>query len=158
MPDLYNTLVRPKGTRRYPSRFERWAWSEIPAYRLGLTLGYIGLIYFGVSAFIAGVPAFVLAAPQGWTPIWATVLVIGSIVASIGSVASTKRFRALELTGTWSIFLTIAVYAATLLFIAYGTGDTSRAAVGSGFVVLSIAPGVRMLWLMARVLPKQRQG
>ena len=157
MPDLYDTLVRPKGTRRYPSRFERWAWSEIPAYRLGLTLGYIGLIYFGVSAFIAGVPAFTLAAPDGWTPIWAVVLVLGGATGSIGSVSESKRFRAIELVGSWAIFLTVAVYATTLLFIAYANGDASRAAVGSGFVVLAIAPGVRMLWLMARVLRRERR-
>ena len=88
MPSIYDTVQRPPSLRkmpRKPSALERWAWSPITAFRIGLTLTYLGAVYFGVSAFIAGVPAFVIAAPDGWTPLWAAALVICSILAAIGS-------------------------------------------------------------------------
>jgi uncharacterized membrane protein YhdT len=136
---------------REPTRFERWAWSPISAYRLGLTLSYIAMVYFGVQAFIAGVPAFIIAAPEGWTPIWASILVLGGIVATIGSAGSSKRFERVETWGAWALFLTLATYAITLLVLAYGNGDNSRAAVGAGFVALGIMPLVRLLWLMSQL-------
>lgn len=135
---------------RIPTRFERWAWSPISAYRLGLTLSYIGIVYFGVSAFIAGIPAFTIAAPEGWTPVWAAVLVIGGAAASIGSVTGTKLFERIETLGAWGLFLTLGTYAATLLSLAYGGGDVTRAAAGAGFTALAIPVFVRLLWLMSQ--------
>jgi hypothetical protein len=141
---------RPKAPRGL-SRFERWAWSPITAYRVGLTLGYLATVYFGTSAFIAGVPAFQLTAPSGWTPIWASVLIIGGVVATIGSASSEKAFERTELVGAWALFLTLGCYAATLLWLAYSEGDSNRAAAGAGFVALGVAPGVRLLWLMSQL-------
>ena len=135
---------------RTPTRFERWAWSPISAYRLGLTLSYIGIVYFGVSAFIAGVPAFTIAAPEGWTPVWAAILVLGGGSASIGSLAGSKFFERTEAVGAWALFLTLATYAATLLFLAYGGGDNTRVAAGAGFTALAIPVFVRLLWLMSQ--------
>lgn len=137
---------------RTPSRLERWAWSEIPAYRLGLTLGYAVMIYFGISAFIAGVPAFDIAAPEGWTPIWAAVLVLGGAVGITGSINDKPRLRAIELVGSSLLSLTLVTYAGTILAIAYGVGDSGRAAAGSGFVGLAVPPVIRMLWLIAKAL------
>lgn len=136
---------------RQPTRFERWAWSPISAYRIGLTLTYAAMVYFGVQAFIAGVPAFVIAAPHWWTPVWACILVLGGMVAAIGSAGSSKRFERVETVGAWALFLTLATYAVTLLVLAYGTGDNSRAAVGAGFVALGVMPLVRLLWLMSQL-------
>lgn len=158
-PLLEETGPRPRGRDRVsllrqprqPTRFERWAWSPIIAYRIGLTLGYITTIYFGVSAFIAGIPAFTITAPYGWTPVWASVLVLGGMVASFGSITDGHAFRRIELVGAWALFLTLGGYAAVLLVLAYGAGDASRAAVGAGFVALGIQPGVRMLWLMSQL-------
>jgi hypothetical protein len=141
---------RPRAARKQ-SRLERWAWSPVLAYRIGLTLGYLASVYFGVSAFIAGVPAFTIAAPEGWTPIWAAFLVIGACVASIGSASDSTIFRRIETVGGWVLFLTLGGYALTLLFLAYGTGDANRAAAGAGFVALGVAPGVRLLWLMTQL-------
>lgn len=136
---------------RTPTRFERWAWSPISAYRLGLTLSYVATVYFGVSAFIAGVPAFDIAAPQGWTPIWASILVLGGMTASIGSAASTKLFERIETVGAWTLFITLSTYSVTLLVLAYGQGDAGRAAVGAGFAALGVQPFVRLLWLMSQL-------
>lgn len=137
--------------RRQPTRFEQWAWSPIGAYQLGLTLSYIGIVYFGVSAFIAGVPAFTIAAPEGWTPIWAAGLVAGGAAASIGSVSESKPFRRSETVGAWVLFLALGTYATTLLVLAYGGGDATRAAAGAGFAALGIMPFVRLLWLMSQL-------
>lgn len=158
-PLLEETAPRPRGRERLnllrqprtPTRFERWAWSPIIAYRIGLTAGYLATIYFGVSAFIAGVPAFQIAAPGGWTPIWSSILVLGGAVAAFGSIADGHVFRRVELVGSWALFLTLGGYAAVLLVLAYGAGDVNRAAVGAGFVALGIQPGVRMLWLMSQL-------
>ena len=153
MPSIEDTIQRPTRPRhspRQPSRFERWAWSEIPAYRLGLTLGYAGTIYFGLSAFIAGVPAFDIAAPEGWTPIWALVLVLGGMVGLFGSVADSRRLRAIELAGAIALAATLTVYAGTILVIAYGSGDVGRATAGAGFVGLAVPPVIRMLWLISK--------
>lgn len=140
---------------RTPTRFEQWALSPIAAYRLGLTLSYVAVVYFGVSAVIAGVPAFTIAAPEGWTPIWAAVLVLGGATASIGSAASTKRFERIETVGAWALFLTLATYSVTLLVLAYFAGDATRAAVGAGFTALGVQPFVRLLWLMSQLGRKQ---
>ena len=136
---------------RQPTRFERWAWSPISAYRLGLTLGYVAMVYFGVQSFIAGVPAFAIAAPEGWTPVWALILIGGGVAAAIGSAASSKVFERVETVGAWILMLTLGTYALTLLWIAYGIGDQSRAAVGAGFIALGVQPLVRLLWLMSQL-------
>lgn len=150
----FYTMPKPPALRKQPralTRFEKWAWSPITAYRIGLTISYIGAIYFGVSAFIAGIPAFEQTAPQGWTVWWASLVSLGGATAAIGSVSDSKWFRRVELVGSWTLFLTLAVYATVLLFLAYGQGDAARAAVGAGFVALGVTPGVRMLWLMSQL-------
>lgn len=154
--DTIQRPARPRPAPRQPSRFERWAWSEIPAYRLGLTLGYGGTIYFGVSAFIAGVPAFDIAAPDGWTPIWAAVLVLGGTVGLFGSIADSRRFRAVELGGAIALAATLTTYAGTILAIAYGSGDVGRATAGAGFVGLAVPPVIRMLWLISKAFSDRK--
>lgn len=149
--------IHRKQEPRIPTRFERWAWSPILAYRMGLSLSYIAMVYFGVSAFISGVPVFRLTAPEGWTPIWSIVLVLGGIVASFGSTGDTKALRNIELVGAWALFLTLGGYALTILFLAYATGDVNRAAVGAGFIALGVSPGVRLLWLMTQLGRKKDQ-
>ncbi len=143
--------VRSVRPRRETSRFERWAWSPIMAFRIGLTIGYIASVYFGVSALIAGVPAFVITAPEGWTPVWASLVILAGIAATFGSISDGRVFRRLELGGSWVLFLTLGTHATVLLILAYGTGDVSRAAVGADFVALGVTPGVRMLWLMSQL-------
>jgi hypothetical protein len=49
------------------------------------------------------------------------------------------------------LLLTLGTYALTLLWIAYGLNDQSRAAVGSGFLALGVQPLVRLLWLMSQL-------
>lgn len=143
--------ARGEAMSRRWALFERWALSQVYAYRVGLTAGYVATVYFGLSALVAGVPAFDLAAPEGWTPIWGTLLIVGGVVAAAGSLSDSKRFRRVELIGAVFLFLTLGGYAGTLLWLAYGTGDTARAAAGAGFVALGIHPLVRLAWLLSQL-------
>ncbi len=148
----------PWRAHQQPTGFRKWALSQVAAYRVGLVLGYLGTIYFGSQAFIAGVPAFEFTTPRGWTPIWAVILMVGGLVAAIGAIRAgtepvtreVRIFNRIELGGAIALFLTLGVYAAVLLILGYGFGDVNRQAVGSGFVALGIHPAVRMIWLIFR--------
>ena len=136
---------------RERSAFETWAWTEVPAYRLGLLLGYSFAVYFGISALIAGVPAFDLAAPEGWTPVWASLLILSGPIGIFGILKDNIRHNKIELVAAVLSASTLVVYAGTILFIAYGTGDLSRSAVGAGIAWLASPAVIRMLWLISRV-------
>lgn len=164
-PLLEDSLRRPRFSRarRPPSRVEVWAKSPIVAYRMGLTGTYALTIYFGISGLIAGIPAFDLTAPDGYVSVWAALVIVGAIVATIGSIHSEaplnpdgptslqKVFRNIELTGAWLLAITIGSYAAVLLVLAYSGGDADLAAAGAGFIVLGSTPFWRMVWLMAQL-------
>ena len=138
--------------RRRQSKFEVWAWTEIPAYRAGLLMSYIFSVYFGLSALIAGVPAFNIAAPEGWTPIWSIILIVAGPIGLIGIIYDTPKFRLTELIASTLLTLTLGTYAITLLVLAYGVGDNGRVAVGSGFLWLFCGPFIRTAWLIPKVL------
>lgn len=162
---LLQTLPRasvppPSGGPRKPLTLslKEWASSQVSAYRVGLVLGYITMMYFGMSAFVAGVPTFEFTTPQGWTPIWSTIVIFGGLIAAIGAIRAgsepvtreVKIFNRIELTGAVMLFITLGTYAAILLILSYGYSDPARASVGAGFVALGIHPTIRMLWLIFR--------
>lgn len=153
MPKPPRVPKRKRG--RGLSKFEIWAWSPVVSFQVGLTAGYLAMIYFGVSAFIAQIPAFRHTAPDGWSVYWAAALTIGSILASIGSVSRLKWFEMTELIGSILVTLTVGSYAAVLLFLAYAGQEADRAAGGAGFVVLTVPVLVRMLWLASQSLRKR---
>lgn len=163
---LGTTLPRPESAQP-PTRPRRkpvmlslrdWASSQVAAYRVGLVLGYLAMMYFGTSAFIAGIPTFEFTTPRGWTPIWSAVVVIGGLIGGIGAVKAgtepltreVRVFNRIELTGAIMLFLTLGTYATVLLILGYGYGDAGRASAGAGFVALGIHPSIRMLWLIFR--------
>jgi len=149
---------RPKPPPRSQTWFGRWALSQVAAYRYGLVLTYVGMIYFGASAFAAGIPVFDITAPHGWTPVWSSVVMVGGFIAAIGSLRAgeepitkvIKRFNRTELVGSIMLFLTLGTYAFVMLYLGYGHADISRQAVGAGFVALGIHPTIRMIWLIFR--------
>lgn len=145
--NLAASMRRP----RTPTRFEVWAFSPILAFRIGLTVAYVAMVYFGVSAFVAGIPAFTETAPHWWTPAWAAAVSVGGAIATIGSAHSSRMFEHFELAGTTILFVTLGTYSAVLHVLAYGDGDSSRVAVAAGFFALGAIPGIRMLWLMSRL-------
>jgi hypothetical protein len=162
---LEQTLRPPQGKNRIkppqkkPGVFYRWASSQVAAYRLGLVLGYVGMVYFGSHAFFAGIVAFTFTTPWAfWTPVWASLVILGGLVAAIGAIRAgtepitreVRIFNRIELTGSTILFVTLTIYAGVLLTLGYGFGDSGRASVGSGFVALGIQPAVRMVWLIFR--------
>jgi hypothetical protein len=150
----------PSRSMRKPLIFslKEWASSQVSAYRVGLVMGYIAMMYYGTSAFIAGVPVFIFTAPQWWTPVWSLTVIAGGLVAGIGAIRAgaepvtreVKIYNRIELVGSIMLFITLGSYAVLLLIIGYGYGDAGRASVGAGFVALGIHPAVRMLWLIFR--------
>lgn len=135
-----------------------WASSQVAAYRVGLILGYLGMIYFGASALTTGVPVFSFTTPEGWTPIWACAVIAGGFVGGMGALRAgaepitkdIKVFNWIELVGAVLLFLTLGIYASVLLYIGYVYGDIGRISNGSGFVALGVNPAVRMVWLILR--------
>ena len=142
--------------KRRQTKFERWAWTEIPAYRLGLLLSYTFAVYFGVSALLAGVPAFNLAAPEGWTPVWASLLTLAGPVGLIGIGRDSHAFHKVELVASAVLSTTLVTYAGTMLVLAYWTGDINRVAAGAGFAWLATGPLIRMFWLIQKVLSHRK--
>lgn len=147
-------LAKAMRRRRNPTRFEVWAFSPILAFRIGLTAVYIATVYFGVAAFIAGVPAFALTAPPWWVFVWSIGTIIGGFIATFGSLHSSRRFENVEMVGATLLFITLGSYSGVLHFLAYGNGDASRVAVAAGFLALGAFPGIRMIWLMSRLRMK----
>lgn len=165
---LEQTQQRPSSVRP-PTRGARpavlpllreWAGSQVAAYRVGLLLGYVGIVYFGATSFVAGIPVFEFTTPDPstWTPIWATAVVIGGLIGAMGSIRAgsepltreVRVFNRIELVGAIALFLTLGGYAGVLLYVGYGFHDAGRQAVGAGFVALGVPFAIRMLWLLFR--------
>lgn len=163
---LENTRPRPKSAapptslrvRPAVSFLKQWASSQVAAYRAGLVLNYLALIFFGASAFGAGIPVFVFTTPDGWTPIWSMAVVLGALVGAVGALKAgtepvTREIRAfnrIELVGSVILFLTLGTYACVLLIVGYGFGDLGRISSGAGYIALGVNPAVRMVWLIFR--------
>lgn len=144
----------PERAVRKLTRFERWAWSPVVSFQIGLTAGYLGMIFFGVSAFIANIPVFEETAPDGWSQYWGAALVTGGILGAIGSIDRHKVFEMVELFGAAATSLSVGTYALSLLFMAYTTGDNDRAAIAAAMVALTLPVLVRTLWLSSQSLRK----
>ena len=116
------------------------------------------MIYFGASALIAGIPTFEFTTPMGWTPVWATAVILGGLIGGLGSIRAgsepvtraVRVYNRIELAGAILLFLTLGTYATLLLIIGYGFGDAGRASIGAGFIALGMHPTVRMIWLIFR--------
>jgi energy-converting hydrogenase Eha subunit E len=143
------------------SWFIRWARSQVAAYRIGMVLMYLAIIYFGGTSFSFGVPLWEIAAPIGWSKIWAAVVMVGGLVAAIGATRAgdepltqtIRVFNRVELVGAVLLFLALSSYSMSLLYYGYLLHDDARATVGSGFFALGIHPAARMTWLLLR--PRQ---
>lgn len=156
--------LAPRPPRRR-SWLERWLFFEVPAYRLGLLLGYGFAVYVGISAIIAGVPAFAEAAPDGWTPIWGWAIIAAAPVALVGLARDSPTFRKIELGPAVVIAAAMSVYACTVLFLAYEVGDNLRVVSGAALAGFASHFVVRMLFLIVKVVidvktvpPRQEAG
>lgn len=150
------TLKKMERRARKQSSFEQWAWTEIPAYRLGLLLSYSFSVYFGISALIAGIPIFEIGAPTGWTTFQAIAILIAGPLGVLGIVQDTLWFRRVELAAATILSLAVFSYAATMLYIAYATEDMGRVSNGAALMWLATGPIVRMFWLIAQEVAHQQ--
>jgi hypothetical protein len=138
------------------SWFIRWARSQVAAYRLGMVLMYLAIIYFGGTSFSFGVPLWEIAAPAGWSKLWSAVVMIGGMIAAVGATRAghepltqtIRIFNRVELVGAIMLFLALSSYSGSLLYYGYFLSDDARATVGSGFLALGIHPATRMAWLL----------
>jgi hypothetical protein len=142
---------------RRPSRFQIWAFTDTGAYRLERVMGYGFAIYFGISAFIAGIPTFDLTAPDGWTPIWSAVLIISGPIGLVGTWQNTPKFWKIELAGAFPMAGSLTVYAAAMLFLAYGPeGSEGRIAAGAGFSWLAAPAIIHCLLLVVKIISERK--
>lgn len=140
--------------RRQPTRFEVWAWSPIVSFQVGLTAGYLALIYFGISALISSPPSFTATTPQGWSWLWSVGLVTGSVLASLGSISRHRWFGRLETIGSSLVSLMVGSYALLLMWLAHAAGDAGMVASAAGFVALAVPLVIRTVWLYSQLLRK----
>lgn len=134
--------------------FGLWAWSPIISFQVGLTAGYGALIYFGIAALYASPPSFEDTSPDGYAYIWAIGLVLGAMIAVVGSVSRNKKFELTETVGASFLSLTVGSYVGLLHWIAYSLGDASRVAGAAGFTALAVPIIVRTMWLYSQLLRK----
>jgi len=143
---------RPKKNRI--SRFALWAWSPIISFQVGLTAGYVVLIWFGVSSLISAPPSFETTTPDGYSWFWAGLLILGAAVAALGSIDRSRYFENIERVGSSIVSLTVGSYTAIITWIAYGTGDVTRIAGAAGFTALAVPLIIRTMWLWSQLLRK----
>ena len=145
----------PKPTTRVPesnmSRFALWAWSPIISFQVGLTAGYVALVWFGVSSLIAAPPVFERTTPDGYSWIWAIALLLGAATAAFGSIDRRPFFENLERIGASAVSLTVGSYTAIVTWIAFGEGDASRVAGAAGFTALAVPLIIRTMWLWSQL-------
>ncbi len=141
-----------KREARIPSRLELWLLTEVPSYRLGLLLGYLFSIYVGTSALVAGVPTFLVTAPENWNPVWALVLVISGPIGLIGLIQDSPAFRKIELVASVAQSLTMVGYAGSALVLAYAAQDDTRVVGGAVLAWVASNCFIRALRLILLVV------
>lgn len=151
---VFQTVPRPHPHKRQWSRFAIWAWSPIISFQVGLTAGYVALVYFGISALLSSPPSIDLTTPHWYAGYWAAALILGAIFAAIGSISRHKVFELMETFGSGLLTLTIGSYSLMILWLAYGTSDIDKSAAGAGFVALMVPILVRFMWLLSQLLRK----
>lgn len=147
------TLPHPPrpAPRTNMSRFALWAWSPIISFQVGLTAGYIFLVWFGVSSLIAAPPSITSTTPDGYAGFWALALMVGAAIAAFGSIDRRPFFEGVERVGSSLVSLTVGSYTAIVTWIAFGQGDISRIAGAAGFTALAVPLIIRTLWLWSQL-------
>lgn len=139
--------------------FRKWGSSQVAGYRLELVLGYLGMMFFGWTAIVAGVPLFALTTPDpyGWAVLAGVMILVGGVIGGAGATRAgeepvtrmVQQFNRAELLGTILLFLSVGLYAVSLLVYGYLINfDPGRQTIGAAMTALSIRPGVRMVWLI----------
>lgn len=145
-------IVEPAVDKRRYTRFEVWAWSPIISFQVGLTAGYVALVYFGISGLISQPPSFDTTVPEWYVGYWAIALIVGAALSAFGSISRNKWFERLETVGSTLLTLTIGSYALIVLWLAYAVGDSDKVAGGAGFTALTVPILIRCMWLFSQLL------
>ena len=140
---------------RQKNRFTAWAWSPIIVLRVSLVATYLVWVFASAIAFIDGVPIFNLTTPQGWTPVWATVLGTSAIVSAIGSLAD--RWQKLEKWSSMVLSAMILTYVISLNSAAWLEGDLTREFAGAIAIIAAILPVTRFVYLAAQTGKKHAE-
>lgn len=157
---VFKTMPKPprvpaRKPVRQLTRFELWAWSSIVSFQVGLTAGYLTLIYFGVASLFASPPSITMTTPDWYEWYWAAALTLGAALASFGSVAQKSRlFQRIETIGSSLLSLTVVSYASIMSWLAYAAGEADRIAGSAGFVALATPIVIRTMWLYSQLLRK----
>jgi hypothetical protein len=133
---------------RRPSRLEVWAWGPVIVLRAALVATYLLYCYLSAIAFVAGIPAFDLTSPPGYTSVWAFVMGTGAVVAAVGSL--TDRWQRFEKWGALAVFATMLGWVGTLHVLGFASGDVKRQAVAAGLTIALVLPFVRFVYLAAQ--------
>lgn len=142
MPFRYLDNVHPR------SRWAVWAWSPVIVLRIALVGVYLGFVYASVIAFIAGVPVFMLTAPEGYTSVWAILLGTSAVLSVVGSV--TDRWQQLEKWASLVLSAMMLAYVGGLNGVGFVEGDLDRQFVGAIAFIAFILPAVRFVYLAAQ--------
>lgn len=135
--------------------FMRWAFSQTAGFRVGLFIGYLLTLAYGVSAIVAGVPAFLLTGSRDYSVVWSLLITASAAVCTVVSafpetpVDRTPWAERIESVSVGLLFTGWAIYATIILYIAYGLGDATRISAGYAFIVIAGVMGSRAMWLAA---------
>lgn len=138
---------------RTPTRFEVWAWSPIVVLRVALVTTYLLYVYFGIISFIAGIPAFTLTAPQGYTSVWATLLVVASVISAVGAIED--RWNRVERWASLALSSLMLGYVGTINVIAWISGLVDRQAVAAAVAIGFVLPVCRFVYLASQAGKKK---
>lgn len=133
---------------RAKTAVELWAWSPVIVLRVSLVIVYLLYVYAGVIAFQAGIPIFTLLTWEGYTSIWAALLVPAAIVAAIGSLAD--RWQRIEKWSTLALTALQSGYVIGLNAVGFIAGDLSRQYVGVIALIAIVLPATRFVYLAAQ--------
>jgi hypothetical protein len=137
-----------RARKREQTAFEVWFWSPVLVMRVSVVIIYMLYVYGAVIAFIAGIPIFNLLAPEGYTSVWALLLMPAAVLAAIGSLA--QRWETLEKWAALALTALQSPYVIGVNVVGYAGGDLSRQYVGVISVIAIVLPAVRFVWLASQ--------
>lgn len=122
--------------------FMRNAWEPIAVPRWAITMKYLLFAACGLSAFFSVIQTLSLATPDGYLPIWAGCMSLGAAVGAFGSLR--PKWGAIEAVGA-------SILVAFLVVLTYLVFERGSVPVGILLLIVNILPGVRAVFLWARI-------
>jgi hypothetical protein len=135
------------------SRVRNWAWTPIYVPRWAFVIKYLLFVYWGFWAILAGIPAFDMTAPHGWSVIWGSLMVVAGAV----SAASVTRARG-ERIERWSVGVLCVLsigYIGSINVLAFVSALPNYQALAAGISLVFVLPLARFLYLAAQAGKKK---